>query len=518
MALSPHEFPLTIDVHAANPKGLMANLQSLCEAQSLICKSAHSCANPAQTRADHGQGAGLLDVLPGVIVSPGTTNGNGTPPMLQPSQIIQAMQFDSFYNSDPLNTANAPRLTITYQFADTTEPADLPTNTTFYDWQTFTAAERENFREAFAHIETFLNVDFVEVNGQSDPDLNLGLVSIPGSTVGIGGYSIGYRGTTITRWDGFAVFDNQQDMSRDDRESLILHEIGHAMGLQHSFEANPALPAEFENNLYTVMSYSPNPINGLDSDAMMLFDVIALQDIWGAAQYNSGNTTYSGARTDTVDLIWDTGGVDTFDASDRSSGVRLDLRQMAFSSFDADSDVVIGHGVTIENAIGGLGRDRLTGNGSNNQLTGGRGRDTLLGETGNDSLVGNGGVDILKGGSGRDTLKGGYGNDRLFGNSGNDLLLGGPGRDTLNGQLGNDQMQGMGGADTFKFFGNSGNDTIRDFQDDIDTLHIRGHGTADQVLARASEVGNDVVFDFDGNHSLTLRNVTLDQISDDLLV
>ncbi|UWR87268.1 M10 family metallopeptidase C-terminal domain-containing protein [Phaeobacter inhibens] len=482
MAMPPVEFQATIDAEHAKPKAIMANLQSICVEDALICKS-------ARNRAETAEAAGVLDVLTDVLVSPGSTNGNGTPPMLQPSQIIQAMQFDGFYTRNPVNTDDAPRLTITYQFAGNSAPGDLPTGSNYSSWQSFSAAEQAAFAEAFAHIETFLNVDFVEVQGSSDPDLNLGSVTIPGSTVGIGGYSMSFRGDDITRWDGYAVFDNTLDMSQDNRESLILHELGHALGLQHTHDSS--LPEEYDSNLYSVMSYRENPLNGQDSDAMMLFDVLALQDIWGAADFNTGNTTYRGSRTDTVDVVWDTGGTDTFNASNRTNAVTLDLREMHFSSFDADSDVTIAQGVTIENAIGGRGRDRITGNDANNRLVGGGGRDTLRGDGGNDALNGNSGVDLLVGGGGNDRLNGAGGNDRLVGNS---------------------------GADLFIFARKGGNDTIRDFQDDIDTLRIVGHGSKADVLARASEVGDDLYFDLEGNHSITLRNMTLDQISDDLLV
>uniref|UniRef100_UPI0004806707 M10 family metallopeptidase C-terminal domain-containing protein n=1 Tax=Dolichospermum circinale TaxID=109265 RepID=UPI0004806707 len=56
----------------------------------------------------------------------------------------------------------------------------------------------------------------------------------------------------------------------------------------------------------------------------------------------------------------------------------------------------------IENAIGGLGNDRLIGNALNNSLTGGAGNDSLAGGAGNDTLVGGLGTDNLLGGAGDD--------------------------------------------------------------------------------------------------------------------
>jgi Ca2+-binding RTX toxin-like protein len=56
----------------------------------------------------------------------------------------------------------------------------------------------------------------------------------------------------------------------------------------------------------------------------------------------------------------------------------------------------------VENALGGLGADKLTGDRGNNQFDG---------DAGNDILNGRGGNDILAGGYGYDTLTGGRGDD-----------------------------------------------------------------------------------------------------------
>ncbi len=79
----------------------------------------------------------------------------------------------------------------------------------------------------------------------------------------------------------------------------------------------------------------------------------------------------------------------------------------------------------IENVIGGISNDRLTGNALGNVLRGGPGSDTLIGAEGVDLLLGEGDNDTLDGGAGRDFLIGGLGADKLFGGSDDDLLIGG---------------------------------------------------------------------------------------------
>ncbi|SLN67689.1 Serralysin C precursor [Pseudoruegeria aquimaris] len=443
-----------------------------------------------------------------------------------PSQqeILDAMQFDLSGLNGPINTTGAARYTITYQFAGNSQPGDLWN--AYSGWTAFSAAEKAAVRAMMAHVETFLNVDFVEVTGQADPDMNLGKVSIPGNTVGYGGYRYSYFGNgTLADYDNFAVYDNSLDLSQAQWQGLILHEIGHALALKHPFEGGTTLPAAFDTNKYTVMSYDENPDINADADAMMLFDILALQDRWGAVAYNAGNSVYTGPRTNTVDPIWDTGGTDVLDASARSGAVTLDLREGMFSRFGSHDDVVIAYGVQIENAIGGSGADTITGNGLANDLRGRGGADTIAGNNGNDTLLGEGGNDLLRGGNGADLLKGnrgadrlegGGGNDRLEGLEDNDVLLGGQGADRLFGGGGADTLSGNRGAD--RLFGGDGNDRLYG-QEDNDIAYggrgadrLYGAGGNDTLTggdgADTLEGGDgaDVLFGLDGNDRMLGQN------------
>ncbi len=412
------------------------------------------------------------------------------------AQIIQALQYDTFYRFPALNTSSDPAFSITYQFAGNSQPADLPAARSYSGWSAYTATEKQAVRDAMVTIETFLNVDFQEVTGQADPDMNFGMVNLPGSTVGEGGYQVWTNGSRITDWDGFAVFDNGYDITN--HVSTILHEIGHAMGLQHSWDSG-LLTSAYENGHYTLMSYTPDPNWGGDNDTMMLFDILALQDIWGAADYNTGNTTYTGSRTATVDVIWDTGGYDTLDASAIARDVSLDLRQGRFSTFGSYEDVAIAYDTRIERAIGGSGNDRITGNAQRNTLVGNDGDDTLNGLKRNDKIWGGDGSDTLVGGGGLDVLRGGSGNDDLRGGRGNDKLWGGDGRDE------------------FVFSASGKRDAVMDFADDIDTLRILGLGSQAQVLSHAKQAGDDVRFAFGDGDVLLVYDITLSALRDDLV-
>ncbi len=448
----------------------------------------------------------------------GPSQSNSGSAMLSRDDILKTMQYERFHVSEPLNTTGKTPLKITYQYAGGSAPGDLPTSAEYDGWRRMKEAEKARFEEALAHFESYLNVDFVQVKRASDPDLNVGVISLPGATIGSGGYSIRYQGDRITEWDGFVAFDATLDLSQDRYTDLLLHELGHAMGLQHPFEADTPIPDQYENNLYSLMSYSANPHNGSHSDALMLFDVLALQDIWGTAVSTPDDSRYTGCRTKTVDTIWDSGGIDALDATGRTNAVTLDLRQGAFSSFDAEKDVVVTFGTQIENAYGAKANDRVIGNDLDNLLRGHGARDLLAGKAGDDRLEGGSGGDTLWGDHGDDLMLGGRGGDRMRGGAGDDRLSGNRGQDRLDGQSGDDFLIGGRGKDVFIFKNQGGADTVGDFKPGKDMLNIIGHGDREDLLSRAHDTDKGLLFDFGADDSLLLVNVTLSGLGDDFLV
>ena len=239
----------------------------------------------------------------------------------------------------------------------------------------------------------------------------------------------------------------------------FLHEIGHSLGLKHPHEADepgfPVAASSIDAMQYSVMSYRSyvgGSVDGGYSNAddsyaygPMINDIAAIQYLYGADySYRSGNTTYSFSPSTAkiFEAVWDGGGTDTFDCSQYSTGVSVNLSPGAWSIFSSDQIADLGNGYSspgnvqnaylfngntaslIENAMGGSGDDILTGNQANNVLRGGAGEDRLSGVAGNDQLWGGYGDDTLVDANGSNAYWWGSseGNDVVSGTSGKDAL------------------------------------------------------------------------------------------------
>ena len=232
----------------------------------------------------------------------------------------------------------------------------------------------------------------------------------------------------------------------------MFHEIGHALGLKHGHEgggvAGVTLQSAYDSMEYSVMTYrsyigAPTDYvyneNGSFAQSYMMYDIAALQDLYGADYTTrSGNNVYSfspTAGTMFIDgqsqgvpeenriflTIWDGGGNDTYDFSNYSSNLSVDLRPGGYSRLLSSQLADLGNAHTargnvfnallhdndprslIENARGGSGNDLIIGNQANNVLDGGAGNDTLDGGTGQDTLYPGTGNDVLNGNVGIDT-------------------------------------------------------------------------------------------------------------------
>ncbi len=220
----------------------------------------------------------------------------------------------------------------------------------------------------------------------------------------------------------------------------ILHELGHALGLKHTFDdanfgpANHA-PVSHDNYFYSIMSYTASPWSAPKNNFATFYpttpmydDLVAMETLYGRRLINTGDTTYNfndGVRY--WQAINDGGGRDMI-AYNGAENSTINLNPGTFSAVSeaiafhrpngttvtSRATVTIGPNVLIEYARGGSGNDTLTGNNIANSLQGMNGNDVLNGLNGND---------VLKGGNGNDSLRGGFGNDTLTGGPNNDVFL-----------------------------------------------------------------------------------------------
>ncbi|QRM28679.1 M10 family metallopeptidase C-terminal domain-containing protein [Microvirga sp. VF16] len=310
------------------------------------------------------------------------------------------------------NTADGEPVTVTYNFmASPMGPAWYGDPS--YRFKVYSTSDKALIETALRAFSTISGVTFAKSASQN-ADLMFGQFDISGSVAGYADMPWIDKTGSGTQSSQIIMIDVAQPLATTGwGYQVVLHEIGHALGLKHTFEGRNRLSLADDNTDNSVMSYT----QGVTSYGLGPYDIMALQSIYGPANARLGSSTYKfGANK----IIWDGGGTDTITAAHLREKITLYLDDGTQSYIGrkhailTSKQVWLGHFTMIENAVGGAGNDAIYGNELANNLKGGSGDDRLTGRAGDDRLYGGGGNDHLSGGAGADTFYGGSGKDRFI--------------------------------------------------------------------------------------------------------
>lgn len=274
-------------------------------------------------------------------------------------------------------------------------PANIPytvsASPTFFPWNADMKTMFEGVRDT---LEKYTKIDFQEVSDASQANLAFGAYSMTNTIAGYGYYppdseSDPQFGTE----EGDFWLNSTVNLNSAYTRSTMAHELGHTLGLKHPGNYNaggggtdgPYLDAEEDNYRYTIMSYNEGLSMGQKvPNYYMMYDIAALQYLYGAKDYNTGDTTItinypsSTATINVFDVIYDSGGIDTLKVSTTNNPLTLNINQGEFCSIGYYDNFGICFGTVIENVEGQNGADTIIGNTSDNRMTGGAGADTFV--------------------------------------------------------------------------------------------------------------------------------------------
>jgi len=371
---------------------------------------------------------------------------------------IDGVLIGSKWNSTSL-TFSFPTNANQYQAGYGSTPSGSGFSTNPGGFIPFNAAQQAAARYALAQIQAYTNEVFTEITETttthatirfaqtSDPNLGSAQAWFPSNLSQSGDV---WFGTSTNQ--PFYLTPAPGNWG----QATVMHELGHAMGLKHGHQnytnldlrsyleptstiarwGSQAVPTNHDGQSWTLMTYASDPgdPNGIrfqgdgvnQPQTYMQDDIAALQFLYGANfNTNNTNTTYSFSTTtgqmfiDGVGqtapsgnvvyrTIWDGGGNDTYDLSNYSTNLSINLNPGAFSNFGMQlannrplsngpvfapgnvANALLSNGDArslIENAIGGSGNDTFVGNAADNTFRGRGGSDTIDGAGGTDSAL-----------------------------------------------------------------------------------------------------------------------------------
>ena len=279
----------------------------------------------------------------------------------------------------------------------------------------------------FNRLETLINLNFTDVVSASNANLRIYFdseININSSSGKILGVAVPNRFST---GDWFEIFINSsalKDLSNY-RQYALIHEIGHALGLEHPFDASDgdyykstepyksALPNE------TVMSYR-TPLTKNYPDFFTDSDINALSEIWGIRDKTQPVTFDYGQYSEASDicdlLLSGKSSLILGQANSESDKYSLSVKTSTWESPISINMIakLDDSGIRIDAEQINFANPLISGS----LIQGGTGADAIWGKAGWDILDGGAGNDLIRAGNGRDIITGGSGSDELHGDFG----------------------------------------------------------------------------------------------------
>lgn len=308
------------------------------------------------------------------------------------------------------------------------------------------AAAISLFETGLDFISRITNITFTEVIEQGN---TIGLLRLSGNSA-----AVSAAGLAFVPGDGFEagnIFLFEHRISPEFLPRVVLHELGHTLGLSHT---SGEFPIEFWGAEFTVMApglqsalYPEAFSTDLSPTGFGYADILALQHIYGVSEtaFTENNVYSFDLNERYFETIYDLGGTDTIKITGTGKNVEIDLT--------LNPDYFDGSFINVGTSINLLAHPEVAG-------------DNTIFITHTDTVF-----------VSPETI---IENVRTADG------------DTLHGDEGNDTLTGGAGADVFVFEANNGSDIITDFALSEDVLDLSGTTTDFTDLASIQAAATEI--------------------------